>query len=81
MASITIRNIDDGLKSDLRIRAAKQGHSMEEEARQILREALQAQRQPSLVSLARTLFGPEGGIDLDAHPAVTPRNPIDFDPT
>ncbi len=80
MASITIRNIEEGLKSDLRIRAAKQGHSMEEEVRQILREALQTQ-QPSLVSLARSLFGPEGGIDLDAHPAVTPRNPMDFDRT
>jgi plasmid stability protein len=80
MASITIRNIEEGLKSDLRIRAAMQGHSMEEEARQILREALQTQ-QPSLVSLARSLFGPEGGIDLDAHPAVTPRNPMDFDRT
>jgi plasmid stability protein len=81
MASITIRNIEDQLKSDLRIRAARQGHSMEEEARQILREALQMERQPSLASLARSLFGPEGGIDLDAPPVVTPRNPMDFDPT
>ena len=81
MASITIRNIEEGLKSDLRIRAAKQGHSMEEEARQILREAVQTQRQPSLVSLARSLFGPEGGVDLDTHLAVTPRNPMDFDQT
>ena len=40
MASIVIRNLDDGLKSKLRLRAARQGRSMEEEARHILRSAL-----------------------------------------
>ena len=30
MASITIRNLDDGLKRRLRIRAAEHGRSMEE---------------------------------------------------
>lgn len=79
MASLTIRNLDEGLKSDLRVRAAKQGHSMEEEVRQILRDAVRAQRQPSLASLARTLFGPEAGVDLEVHPATTPRPTPDFD--
>ncbi|MDE2751091.1 MAG: hypothetical protein OXI83_00810 [Gemmatimonadota bacterium] len=37
MASITIRNLDDGLKRRLRVRAAENGRSMEEEARDILR--------------------------------------------
>src|SRR5215207_9896615 len=37
MASLTIRNIDDALKTRLRIRAAERGHSMEAEARRILR--------------------------------------------
>jgi plasmid stability protein len=41
MASLTIRNVDDDVKSRLRLRAAEHGHSMEEEARVILREALQ----------------------------------------
>ena len=40
MASITVRNLDDGLKRRLRIRAAENGRSMEQEARDILREAL-----------------------------------------
>lgn len=40
MASITIRNLDDDLKRRLRVRAAEKGHSMEEEAREILRVAL-----------------------------------------
>ncbi len=33
MASITVRNLEDGLKHRLRIRAAENGRSMEEEAR------------------------------------------------
>ena len=41
MASITIRNLDDGVKSKLRVRAATNGRSMEEEARTILREAVE----------------------------------------
>lgn len=40
MASITIRNLDDDIKLRLRIRAAKHGRSMEEEARAILRRAM-----------------------------------------
>lgn len=39
MASLTIRNLDESLKTDLRLRAARHGCSMEEEARQILRQA------------------------------------------
>ena len=40
MASITIRNLDDGLKRRLRVRAAENGRSMEEEAREILRRSV-----------------------------------------
>ena len=40
MASLTIRGLDDNLKSRLRLEAARQGRSMEETARQILRRAL-----------------------------------------
>lgn len=37
MATLTIRNLDDEVKDLLRLSAAKNGHSMEEEARVILR--------------------------------------------
>ena len=40
MASITIRKLEDEVKAKLRIRAAENGQSMEEEARQILRSTL-----------------------------------------
>ena len=40
MNQLTIRGIDDDLKRQLRIRAAENGRSMEQEVRQILRHAL-----------------------------------------
>ena len=40
MASLTIRNLDDSLKVGLRQQAARHGWSMEEEVRQILRQAV-----------------------------------------
>jgi plasmid stability protein len=40
MATLTIRQIDDDLKTQLRQRAARNSRSMEEEARVILRRAL-----------------------------------------
>ena len=46
MASITIRNLDDDVKTRLRVRASANGRSMEEEARLILAEAVD--REPAL---------------------------------
>ena len=40
MASLTIRNLDNRLKAQLRLRAAQHGRSMEAEARNILRQIL-----------------------------------------
>jgi plasmid stability protein len=40
MGSLTIRNLDDDIKTKLRISAASKGISMEEEARQRLRSSL-----------------------------------------
>ena len=47
MASITIRNLDDDVKTRLRVRAASNGRSMEEEARLILRDAFGVQEASS----------------------------------
>ena len=44
MAQLLVRNLEDGLKTRLQRRAKKHGRSMEEEARDILRNAL---REPS----------------------------------
>lgn len=42
MPSLLIRGLDDDLKRRLRVRAAENGRSMEEEVRQILRHTLGA---------------------------------------
>ena len=67
MASITVRNLDDELKRRLRIRAAENGRSMEQEARDILRSALK--QEPSggrdLASAIRARFAPLGGVELE----------------
>jgi plasmid stability protein len=73
LASITIRNLDDSTKEGLRIRAARQGRSMEEEARNILRAALAADGAPrNLAEAIRERFEPLGGVELKTHP----RGPI-----
>ncbi len=41
MASLTIRKLDEGVKAYLRLRSAKNGRSLEEEVRVILRETIQ----------------------------------------
>ena len=72
MAAITIRNLDDSLKARLRLQAAHNGRSMEEEARQLLRKGLAAadQAQPvHLTLLATTLFGPAHGVEALVLPA------------
>ena len=40
MAKITINNVEEGVITKLRAHAAENGHSMEEEAQQILQNAL-----------------------------------------
>lgn len=42
MASITIRNLDDRVKEQLRVVAAQAGHSMEEHVRQLIEREVDA---------------------------------------
>ncbi len=70
MASMTIRNLDDGLKKRLRIRAAAHGRSMEDEARDILRAALSTgeNRPANLAAAIRSRIVPLGGVELELPP-------------
>ena len=81
MASITVRNLDDGLKRRLRIRAAENGRSMEQEARDILRAALDEDSPTGkdLASAIRARFAPLGGVELDLPPREPMREPPRFD--
>ncbi len=81
MASITVRNLDDGLKRRLRIRAAENGRSMEQEAREILKHALEDEEAPvkNLGSAIRARFAPFGGVELEIPPREPMREPPRFD--
>jgi len=69
MASITIRNLDDGIKRQLKIRAVDHGRSMEEEVRHILREAVnQAPVPDNLGESILRRFASLGGVDLNLPP-------------
>jgi plasmid stability protein len=81
MASLTIRNLDDRLKSRLRVQAAQHGRSMEDEVRDILRSALS--REPTeprqLGTAIHDLFKPLGGFDLPEATREPMRKPPRFD--
>jgi antitoxin FitA len=63
VAAITIRNFDGSLKTKLRMRAASHDRSMEEEARAILREALQDEER-GLGTLIHERFLDAGGVEV-----------------
>jgi antitoxin FitA len=78
MSSITIRNLEDTLKSRLRVQAALKGHSMEEEARQILRTALvePATAKSNLAQRIRSRFARLGDVQLPIAPREAIREPM-----
>jgi phosphopantothenoylcysteine decarboxylase/phosphopantothenate--cysteine ligase len=72
MASITIRRLDEAAKRRLRLRAARHGRSMEDEARIILSSAATADaglEPPARRAPAETVPGPRSLLRED-HPAV-----------
>ncbi len=82
MASITVRNLDEGLKRRLRIRAAENGRSMEQEAREILKAALGEEEEvpeKDLGTAIHELFKPFGGVELEIPPREPMREPPRFD--
>jgi plasmid stability protein len=74
MASITIRKLEETTKRKLRMRAARHGRSMEQEAREILKSALNRAEDspPDLGEAIRRRFAPLGGVELK----IPPRGPI-----
>jgi phosphopantothenoylcysteine decarboxylase/phosphopantothenate--cysteine ligase len=52
MASLTVRQLDEALKKRLRLRAAQNGRSVEDEVRTILREAAEPAGAPAVVAAA-----------------------------
>lgn len=79
MATLNIRNLDDDLKSTLRVQAARHGRSMEEEVRGILRQAL-AKPIPA-TGLGQRLVSRFQAVaaELPIPPRSLPRTPPDWE--
>ena len=82
---MTIRNIDEGVKKRLRMRAAENGRSLEAEVREILDRAA-CDPQPQRPTNGLDFFKPlrdvvekYGGVELEIPPR-TPMRPLPFDP-
>jgi plasmid stability protein len=72
MASITIRNLDDEIMQRLRVRAAERGHSVEEEARDMVRRITSEVSAPrNLAAAIRARLAPADRVDI-ALPAREP---------
>jgi antitoxin FitA len=79
MASLTIRNLDNSLKAQLRLRAARHGRSMEAEARSILAQTLSTPVNEH--NLATAIHRRFESLDLESLPIPSRqaiRNPPDF---
>ena len=83
MATLTIRNLDESTKTQLRVQAARHGRSMEEEARTIIRSAMEAGKPaPSSKGLGSRIhdhFAQLGGVELDLPQRSSLPTPTQFD--
>ena len=80
MATLTIRNLDEDIKTRLRVAAAFHGCSMEEEVRIILRRALvQGGEQKSLGSEIHQLFVGRDLPELDIPARTEMARSVDFE--
>ena len=81
MATLTIQDLEDSVEAKLRVRAAKHGRTTEDEARNILRAAVEgADTEPeSLYQAIRRIVEPFGGFELELPPRENMRDPPRFD--
>ena len=84
MASLTIRKIEDVTKENLRIRAARNGRSMEAEVRAILENALGTSSPAKadgkgLYAAIREIVEPVGGFDIPEVPDQPVGEPMRFE--
>jgi antitoxin FitA len=82
MTTLTIRNVEPALKERLRVRAARNGRSMEAELRQILSTTLRGESigEVNLAEAIRRRFLPLGGVEIEPHPPVPVGKPPLLDP-
>lgn len=84
MAMLTIRNIPDEVHRALRVRAARRGHSMEAEVREILESALTPEGRVKLGSLLAAIgrqakLSDEEFAVFEGMRDKTPARPVSFE--
>lgn len=65
MATLTVRNLDDSVRDELRSLAARHGRSMESEVRAALTRHVRQHRQVSLLEATERFRRETGGIELE----------------
>lgn len=79
MASVTIRNLPDDVKQDLRERAARNGRSLEDEARRALIALVRPEHATPRRGMFEVLYeGSRPGLDLPI-PPDSPASHATFD--
>lgn len=86
MATITVRDLDESTRAKLRIRAARNGRSMEAEVRQILNAAVAdrpldaaTSSEVGFATRVHRLFADIGGADdLEMPDRAISRDPVDL---
>jgi antitoxin FitA len=66
MAQLVVRNLEDEVKEQLQLRAIRHGRSMEEEVRDILRNAVMDEYRHPTAGLGTEIAALFAGIGLDA---------------
>jgi len=81
MSGLTVRKLAPGVKTKLRMRAAQNGRSMEEEVRSILKAAVNDVTSPeeSLVASIRRRVARYGSVELELPKRDMPRPMPTFD--
>lgn len=80
MAQLVVRNLEDAVKKKLQRRAKRNGRSMEEEAREILRDATKAEGRKGLglgtrIAARFRKYGLRKGEELPEMPPITIQSP------
>lgn len=79
MAAISVRDLDDRVRDRLRVRAARNGRSMEAEIRDILTTAVSEPEPPAdLFTTLLERFGAVGGVDPAVPVRATPARAAEF---
>jgi len=78
--TITVRGLEPETKRKLRVLAARHGHSMEQEVRDILKKAVgpRSEAEGDLGAAIHRRFARFGGVDLEPPSRMPDREPPDF---